>query len=192
MAILFGPLLAEEYLDTSQWVKFSMDLLYDDKLACESIEIAFPQEPKFDGKTATATDQEKMTFFLTALEMPETGFELKQAVDFLVQHLIQSSSKKYIGTIYPYENLNASWYGVLWLDKDSYIRLFCVKSEHFVYFIGTEVTNEIYLDYDSAIENSGITYETMMKDSIKGMAFLKSFKISEIPVFKFIEDLLNN
>lgn len=188
----------DQQIDTQSWVTFPITSGYvssdsDHVDFEESIEILFPNTPEFleeDGfrpTMFTAKDNEGMNYYISQMQVPSDGFNLKESVDFLTENIARSQNKILTakGTLLnPDESAAPLGYIINYLGKDNlFTRLTIIQSEHFVYFLETNVTNEIYQGIESMdVKDQG--FETLIHDSLKHGTFASSLIINGQPTLK--------
>lgn len=174
----------DQKIDTSNWITFPITFgeMDDESSTKEYIKISFPVKPKFveeDGLQAsyfTATDNDGMVFSIASMQIPEDNFNLQKYVDFLAESISKSASKKLVAYGRPHPNPNDSRYSLMWVEDGKMTMLTLVKGAHFIYFLETNVHNEIYRNIDK-IELGTKSFDTMIKDSLKTGTFTKSLAI---------------
>lgn len=174
-------------IDTSDWITFPIsfgifNVDVDSSHKEENIKVSFPFKPKFVEENGlqssyfTATDKDGMSYSIASMQIPEDVFSLRNSVDFLAKSISKSPSKKLVATGYPHPNPNDSMRFIFWVENDKMTRLTLIKSANFIYFLETNVHNEIYKDVDS-IEIDTPAFDIMIRDSLKTGAFTRSLII---------------
>lgn len=171
-------------VDISDWIIFpiSFEYIVGQFSKKENVEISFPESPKFVEENGvqpshfTATDRDGMTFNIASLRITEENFNLRKSVDFIAESIAKSPNKKLFAVAYPEPNPNDSGYGIMWTEGDKMISLTFIKSFHFIYFLETNIHDEIYRD-TSSIEMGSESFDKMIRNSLKNGAFVKSFVI---------------
>jgi hypothetical protein len=179
--------------DVSNWVTFPIKYEYNargnESSGKENIQISFPVMPKQGitplanvgnglQNTFSATDEEGMIFSISAMQIPEDGFDVRKSFDALVT-LLEKNPGSRIAACIPPQSPDTSTFLITWVKDNKMISLTAIKRTHFVYFLETTVSNEIYRDFES-IEQNSAQMDTWMKDSLKSGAFFGSFATSDV------------
>ena len=180
-----GAALFAEQIDTGQWVKIPITFGYVEGDDCfnpkeEIVEISFPVEPTVFFGFYNATDEEGMSYVLTAMEISEEAPSLSQVMDSLIEAVEQSPTAEVIGYVHPADNPHLSRYSILFAERDVMTHLMIVKSAHFIYILQVSVSDEIYKDLNS-FEPESPAYDKVLKDTNKASAFFNSFKGDSLP-----------
>lgn len=123
-----------------------------------------------------ATDEAGMTFSIISMHVPEEGFDLHKSMDSLVSG-IEKSPESRIAAVIPPQSTDTSAYSIMWIRNDKLITMKVIQRTHFIYFLETNVSKEIYRDFESI--KIGPSLDEWMKDSLKTGAFFNSFVSSD-------------
>lgn len=167
--------------DTSNWFLFTTTIQNLDGQS-ETFQVLFPKEPEvaemLGVRTYKAEDAEGMEYVLTWMPIPSADFVLRERVDFLVEALENSQTKKFLGMSCPVEETEDTRYGVSWTEREKQIYILLIKTKHFVYFLQTASARKEYLNSSSiAIESKD--FDPIAKDALKTAAFTHSLAFKE-------------
>lgn len=174
--------------DTSNWITFPITYEYGaigkEASGKENVQVSFPVKPQPSDTplasvdkglltTYSAADKDGMTFAISAMQIPEVGYNMEQSLKDLVSQ-IEKNPDTQITAYIPPQTLDPSSFMIMWKKGDKMVTLKVVKGTHLVYFLETTVTNEIYRNYES-IEQNQAKMDEVMKDALKSGAFFHSF-----------------
>lgn len=176
--------------DTAHWVIFPITYDYDTRAektsGKENVQISFPIMPQqnvnpLEGEnllsTFSAIDKDGMVFKIAAMQIPEEGFDVPQSLDALIDQLQKQPENK-ITAYAPSQDPDHSAFTISWVNDNEMIVLKVIKRTHFVYFLETVASNEIYRDIES-IEINSPEMDVWMKDSLKSGVFFHSFNTTD-------------
>lgn len=120
-----------EYYNIQNWntTPLIFDYYYKgDKLGDERINVSFPSPPAKSGAIYTAKDNEGTEFSLSALQVPDSEFELSSAVERLAYAITSSENKKLL-----LKNEST----LVWIKDNEINHLTLIQSGYFIYFLNT-------------------------------------------------------
>src|ERR1700722_9701244 len=144
--------------DTTHWVMFP--ITYEYASGKENVQISFPIMPQQNVNplesvggenlltTFSAMDEAGMIFKIAAMQVPKEGFDLRQSLDALIVQLEKQPENKIGSYIHPQKS-DRSAFVISWVRDNKSISLKVIKKTHFVYFLETIVSNEIYREVES-------------------------------------------